>query len=80
MDAGRPEEGLALLKQMEADDPSFRSVHYALGIVYWEGGDCKNSLQEYRQEATLRGKNDVVREIEAQQSALAAGGTQDLFQ
>jgi len=79
MDAGRPAEGLALLKQMEADDPSFQSVHHYLGIVYWESGDYKTALDEYRLQASIRGQNDALREIEAQQQVLQTGGVQALF-
>lgn len=79
MDAGHPEEGLALLKQMETDDPGFQSVHRYLGIVYWEAGDYKAALEEYRTHASLRGQNDALRDIEAQQQALRTGGVQELF-
>jgi Tfp pilus assembly protein PilF len=80
MDAGHPEEGLALLKQMEIDEPSFRSLHRYLGIVYWEGGNYKAALEEYRKDAAMRGKDDAARDIDAQQAALQSGGAQGLFQ
>ena len=79
MDAGHPDEGLALLKQMETDDPGFQSVHRYLGIVYWEAGDYKAALEEYRTHASIRGQNDALRDIEAQQQALRTGGVQELF-
>ncbi len=79
MDAGHPDEALTLLKQMEADDPSFQSVHRYLGIVYWEGGDYKTALQEYRTFASLRGQDKELQDIEAQQQVLQTGGVQALF-
>ena len=80
LDAGRVEEARNLLKQMEAADPSFRSAHAYLGIVGWEEGNYEVALQEYRTEATLRGRDDIVKDVEAQQAALRTGGTQGLFQ
>lgn len=79
MDAGHPDEALALLKQMEGDDPGFQSVHRYLGIVYWEGGDYKAALDEYKKFASLRGQNDELRDLEAQQQVLRADGVEALF-
>ena len=66
--------------QIEAADPNFRSAHAYLGIVYWEGRNYEAALQEYRKEASLRGKDEAVKDFEAQQAALQAGGVQGMFQ
>lgn len=79
LDAGHPEESLALLKQMEKADPNFRSVQVYLGVVYWETGNYAAALEQYRIEASLRGKVDMVHDIEAQQRAFHDGGVQALF-
>lgn len=80
LNAGRPEEALALLKQMETADPSFRSAHAYLGVVNWEQGDYVTALEEYRKEASLRGEDRSVKNIDAQQAALQTGGVRGLFQ
>ncbi len=79
-DAGHVEESLALLKQMQASDPTFRSVHAYLGIAYWEEHNYAAALEEQYKEASIRGNHDVLKNVEAQQSALRTGGTQGLFQ
>lgn len=78
--AGRQEEAVALLKQIEASDHSFRSAHEYLGAAYWDEGKYEDALEEFRQAAALRGQDDAVNDIAAQQAALRAGGTQGLFQ
>ena len=78
--AGHVEESLALLKQMLAADPTFRSAHAYLATVYWEEGNYAAALPESYKEASLRGNAEVMRSVEAQQAALQAGGTQALFQ
>ncbi len=80
MRAGRREEALALLKQMEASDPNFRSPHAYLGVVYWDEGNYEAALEEFRKAASLRGEEEVVKDVTAQQASLQAGGAQGLFQ
>jgi Tfp pilus assembly protein PilF len=78
--AGRSAEALSLLKQMEVSDPGFRSSHEYLAQVYWDEGNYKDALEEYRKEALLRGQGDAVTRVAAQQAALRTGGTQGLLQ
>ena len=78
--AGHEEEALALLKQMQASDPSFRSVHAYLGTVYWEEHNYAIALEEQHKDASIRGNDKVLRNVEAQQAALQTGGVQGLFQ
>ncbi len=79
MHAGRSEEGLVLLKQIEVSDPNFRSSHEYLAQAYWDEGSYEDALEEYRKEALLRGQDEAVREVVAQQAALRSGGEQGLF-
>jgi Tfp pilus assembly protein PilF len=78
--AGHPEEALSLLKQMEVSDPNFRSSHEYLAQVYWEQGKYEDALEEYRQEALLRGGDEAVKDVAAWQAAFRAGGVNGLFQ
>ncbi len=78
--AGRPQEALTLLKQMEVSDPGFRSSHEYLAQLYWDEGNYRDALEEYRKEALLRGQRDAVTKVAAQQAALRAGGAQGLLQ
>ena len=77
--AGRTEEARALLKQMEASDPNFRSSHQYLARLYWEEGDYAAALDEFRTDASLRGNAAGVREIAAEQAVLRTGGAQGLL-
>ncbi len=78
--AGRREEGAALLKQMEASDPTFRSSHEYLATLYWDEGNYEDALDEFRKEALLRGADQVVQEVTVKQDALRTGGGQGLLQ
>jgi Tfp pilus assembly protein PilF len=80
LDAGRTDDAFALLKQMEAADPNFRSAHQYLAAVYWEQANYEAALAEFKKEAILRGNDDAVKQVEAQQTALRTGGIQGLFQ
>lgn len=76
---GRPEEAVALLKQMEASDPSFRSAHQYLGVSYWDEAQYDEALEQFRQEALLRGQDAAVMDVTAQQAALQSDGVKGLF-
>ena len=47
--AGNHREGLALLKQLEATQPSFSSTHAYSGRIYWERKEYTKALIERRQ-------------------------------
>ena len=79
-DAGRVEESLVLLKQLQAADPNFRSAHAYLGAVDWEEHNYAGALEEYREEAMLRHNDILIKDIEAQQAELRNGGAPGLFQ
>jgi len=80
MEAGHREEGVALLKQIEVSDPSFRSSHEYLGVAYWDEGNYEDALEEFRRSAVLCGQDEAVKEVTAKQESLRAGGVRGLFQ
>jgi DNA-binding winged helix-turn-helix (wHTH) protein/tetratricopeptide (TPR) repeat protein len=56
--SGRRQEGVALLKQIEASDPDFASPHLYLSDLYLSELDCRGYLAEERILAQLRGRPD----------------------
>jgi hypothetical protein len=65
---------------MEVADPNFRSSHQYLGRVYWDEGNYDAALDEFREEAALRGNEAAVKDVSARQQALRTGGVQALFE
>ena len=51
--AGRTDEGVSLLKQLETSEPDFVSPHRYLKDIYFVTGDHANYLREWKKEATL---------------------------
>lgn len=51
--AGRRDEAMTLLKQLEASEPDFISPHRYLRGFYFAAGDYSDSLEEWKQEASL---------------------------
>jgi DNA-binding winged helix-turn-helix (wHTH) protein/Tfp pilus assembly protein PilF len=51
--AGRRDEGLALLKQLESTEPDFVSPHRYLKGVYFASGDYSHYIAEWKKEAAL---------------------------
>jgi len=78
--AGRSDEAITLLKQIEAENPSFRSCHLYLATAYWGRGEYEAALEEYRLEASVRGNDQAAREFYGQRDALHRGGPQGLFE
>jgi DNA-binding winged helix-turn-helix (wHTH) protein/Tfp pilus assembly protein PilF len=72
--AGRHDEGLALLKQMEAAEPAFVSPHRYLRYVYLENGDYPNTLAELKQEALLRHDKSALTVADAAARGFSSGG------
>jgi Tfp pilus assembly protein PilF len=78
--AGRTEEGISLLRQIESGDPSFRSPHNYLGRAYWNQGNYEAALEEYSEEASVRGNDQAAREVKARQAALQKSGSKGLLE
>ena len=78
--SGRRDEALALLKQMEVTEPSFRSPHLYLKVLYLAEGDYPNFLIEARKDALLVQDNAALAITTAAEKAFAAGGEQAMFE
>lgn len=80
LSAGRRDEGLALLKQMEATEPAFRSPHVYLKGNYLAYGDYQNFLVESRKDAILVHDKSALAITTAAEKGFAAGGGPQLLQ
>ncbi len=77
--AGRRDEALSLLKQMETAEPGFMSPHRYLKLAYLESGDYPDYLKEMNQEAVMR-HDDVALDIaEAAARGFSSGGAKGMF-
>ncbi len=77
--AGRHEEALALLKQLEAAEPKFISPHRYLRVAYLQSGDYPGYLLEFKQEGLLTGNRSDLALQEAAAKGFASGGGKGLF-
>ncbi len=78
--AGRHEEGSALLKQLETSEPEFVSPHRYLKGIYFAAGDYALFLEEWKKEATLLRDNTSLKLEDASEKGFATGGLQGLLQ
>lgn len=72
-EAGRHDQAIALLKQMEATEPGFVSPHRYLKYIYFAGGDYPNYLVELRKEALLLHDDSTLALAHAAEKGFAAG-------
>ncbi len=77
--AGRREEGLSLLKQMESREPSFRSPHGYLKGSYLTLQDYPNYLIELRKDAQLVHDEAEIAVANAAAKGFASGGSRGMF-
>jgi DNA-binding winged helix-turn-helix (wHTH) protein/Tfp pilus assembly protein PilF len=77
--AGRHDQGLALLKQMEAAEPAFISPHRYLRYVYLESGDYPNSLAEMKQVALLMRDKSALAVADAAARGFSSGRGRGMF-
>jgi tetratricopeptide (TPR) repeat protein len=78
--AGRQDEALNLLKQMEARDSSFRSPHLYLKYIYLRSRDYPNFLSELRKDALLVHDDSALAIATAAEKGFAAGGARGMFE
>lgn len=78
--AGRREEGIALLKQLEGTEPDFVSPHRYLKAAYFDGGDYAQYLDEWKKEAVLMRDHSALKLVDTAQKGYAAAGTRGLLQ
>jgi len=72
--AGQSEEALGLLKQMEARDPSFRSLHLYLRYVYFRERDYPDFISELRKDALVMHNDSELAVAAAAEKGLSAQG------
>jgi len=77
--AGRHDEALTLLKQMEIAEPGFMSPHLYLRMAYLESGDYPRYLAELRQEALLKHDDAALAISEAAARGYLAGGVKGML-
>jgi DNA-binding winged helix-turn-helix (wHTH) protein/Tfp pilus assembly protein PilF len=78
--AGRREQALQLLKQLEAAEPDFISPHVYLRLAYFETGDYLNYIAELRKDALLTHDVAQTSVTEAAAKGFAKGGEHGLFE
>ena len=78
-DSGRLPEAIALLKQMEENEPDFISPHRYLKFIYLQTGDYPRYLVEARSEAVLMHDNFTLAIVEATEKVFATGGGKNLL-
>src|ERR1039457_4758125 len=71
--AGKDDEAIALLKQMEATEPDFVSPHRYLRYTYLNKRDYPNYLLEFRKEAALLHDESSLTLVQAAETGVAEG-------
>ncbi|HUA16387.1 MAG TPA: tetratricopeptide repeat protein [Verrucomicrobiae bacterium] len=77
--AGRQQDALELLKQLEASEPDFISPHRYLRVIYFANGDYANFLEEWKKEALLMRDALGLKLVEAGEEGLDKGGEQGML-
>ena len=77
---GRHDEALALLKQLEASEPSLSSPHSFLAKIYESQGDYPAAIQEWRTLADLRHDPAGAKIADASAQGFASGGVRGLLE
>lgn len=72
--AGREDEAIGLLKQLEANEPEFVSPHRYLKYAYLEKRDYRNYISEFRIEATLLHDETSLALVGAAEKGFSNGG------
>ena len=78
--AGRCDEGIALLKQLETAEPDFLSPHRYLKSIYAASRDYPNYLAELKKEALLTHDRAALATADAAEKAFATGGPRAMFE
>ena len=78
--AGRHDEGLSLLKQLDTAEPDFISTHRYLKIAYSDSGDYPNFLAEWKKEASLMRDKATLKLVDAAEKGFADGGERGMLQ
>ena len=79
-EAGHREQGVQLLKQLEAAEPGFASPHRYLRFAYFATNDDRNYLAEFKAEALLTHDDLQLAQAAAAEKGFAAGGDRGMLQ
>jgi tetratricopeptide (TPR) repeat protein len=79
-EAGRHEEAVSLLIQLESTQPSYSATHEYLGRIYWKNKDYAKALTEWRQWAALRHDKDGLALADAREKGFRSGGIEGLLE
>ncbi len=79
-DSGHLPEAIALLKQMEENEPDFISPHRYLRFFYLQTGDYRHYLIEAKQEAVLMHDPDSMAAVALTEKSFATGGGRGLLE
>jgi tetratricopeptide (TPR) repeat protein len=77
--AGRKEEGILVLRELENSDPAFLSSHVYLADIYLEQGNDRNFLSESRIVATLKRDDNRMKLVVAGEKGFAASGEKGML-
>ena len=77
--AGRHQDAIVLLKQMEENEPDFISPHRYLKFIYLQRADYPHYLAEARKEAVLMHDSSALAIADATEKGFAAGGRAGLL-
>jgi Tfp pilus assembly protein PilF len=77
--AGQPEAGIALLRQIEAAEPSFAAPHRYLAEIYGISRDYSDSLHERRKMDVLLHDQADLAVTNAAEQGLTTGGTKGML-
>jgi tetratricopeptide (TPR) repeat protein len=79
-EASQAEQGLALLKQIEATEPAFLSPHLYLSNIYFAGKDYPNYFSELTKVGQLRHDRETLAILKAGENGFAAGGDRGMWE
>ncbi len=78
--AGRREEGVALLKQLETTEPDFISPHRYLKKAYLDSGDYVHYLDEWKKEAVLMKDRSALKLVDTAERGYTTAGAKGMLQ
>jgi len=79
-DSGRVQEAIALLKQMEENEPDFISPHRYLKYIYLLAADYPHYLAEARKEAVLMHDSSALAVVDAAEAGFTTAGERGLLE
>jgi tetratricopeptide (TPR) repeat protein len=79
-EAGRVDEAMALLGELETTDPTLSSSHVYMGRIYWQQKNYEKWLAESRRVAELRHDEVGLAMATACEKGFAAGGLKGMYE